>query len=269
MIANKQALHMSKADDQKKLQAAFSLHQAGHVDKAANAYREILKGDPNNLQALHYLGVIEATLGNIEQAKSLMGRSVSSQPQNIQFIENYAAILFQSEDYNAALKICQQGLQLMQSNGALLYISAISLFKLRRLQNSLAQFDKLLSIQPNHIVALNERGSVLAELKQYDASLESIEKALAIKPHYAEGYLNKGNLCRLLKRNDEAIVNYDKALALGPNLADAWLGRGNALRELRRYEEALAAFDRALAIRADLAEASAWPRKCFYRPQAI
>src|SRR6185503_4003504 len=163
---------MPKEVDQQ-LQAAFSLHQAGKLDKAASIYREIVDKDADNFYALQYLGVIEASLGHFEQARALMARSVLIDPPNIQFIENYAAILFQTGDYDSALQICVKGLQLDRANVSLLYISAISKYKLRQLQEALIQFDKVLSLEPNHIAALNERGSVLAEMKKYDVALAS------------------------------------------------------------------------------------------------
>jgi len=246
---------MSNADDQQKLRTAFSLHQTGNLDKAANIYREIINSDSHNFHALHYLGVIEANFGNFQQAKSLMARSLLMRPPNIQFWENYATILLLSGDYESALQLCQQGLQLDCTNVSLLYVSAISLYRLKRLEDSITQFNKLLSIQPNHIAALNERGTVLAEMKHYASALESVEKALAFQPQYAEAHLNKGNLCSLRKSYDEAIGSFDRALAVKPNLFYAWLGRGNVLRGLTRYDEALVAYDKALALKPDLAGA--------------
>jgi Flp pilus assembly protein TadD len=84
-----------KAIDQQ-LQSALSLHRAGNLDKAAVIYRQIIDTDPKNFYALQYLGVIEASLGHFEQAKSLMALSVMTNPPNIQFIENYAIVLVQT-----------------------------------------------------------------------------------------------------------------------------------------------------------------------------
>jgi tetratricopeptide (TPR) repeat protein len=246
---------MSKADDDQKLQKAFFLHQQGKLNEAANLYRQLISRNSDNFQALHFLGVVEAGVGNVEQAKLLMARSLSIQPPNIQFIENYASILFQAGNYNTAVQVCQQGLQLNNRSVTLLYVSAISLFKLNELQDSLAQFDRLLSIQPNHIAAVNERGSVLAEMKQFDAALASFETALTLDRRYAEAHLNKGNLYGELGRNDDALASYDEALALKPDLADAWLGRGNVSRALKRYDDAFAGYDKALALKPDLAGA--------------
>src|ERR1039457_5701974 len=243
---------MSKTDDKQKLRTAYFLHKKGDLNGAANLYRQLIKKNPNNFDALHYFGVIEAAVGNIEQAKLLMSRSLSAQPHNVRFMENYATVLWQTGDYKSALNVCQQGLRLNNADTSLLYVSAISLFKLSKLQESITQFDKLILLQPNHIAALNERGSVLAEMKQYDAALLSVEKAIAINHQYAEAHLNKGNLAGVSKRYDESFAAYDKALSLKPDLADAWLGRGNVFRELKRYDEAFAAYDKALALKPDL-----------------
>ena len=89
---------MPSADDQR-LQTAFSLHQKGNLSEAAKLYRALIKTNPNNFGALHFLGVIEAATGNIDQAKLLMARSMSIQPPNVQFMENYAAILLLAGDY--------------------------------------------------------------------------------------------------------------------------------------------------------------------------
>jgi len=246
---------MAKGDDQHRLQTAFSLHQAGNLNEAANLYRQIIERDATNAGAIHFLGVIEGTVGNFEQAKSLLERSLKIQPSNIHYIENYATILLQVRDYESALKICEQGLQLSQSNVSLLYVSAVSLYELRQLQSSIRQFDKLLSLQPNHIEAINDRGAALAELKDYDAALASFEKTLSVDPRHAGAHLNKGNLFGLLKRYEEAFVAYDKALTLNPNLAEAWVGRGNILRELGRYDESFVAYAKALAIEPNLPDA--------------
>jgi len=238
---------MSRRDDQQNIQAAISLHQAGQLDQAAELYRQIISRDAKNFHALHYLGMIESSLGNYERAKALLHRSLAIEPPSIQFVENYATILFQMGDYKSALESAKRGLNLTQSNAGLLYVAALSLFKLKRLEESIIQFDKLLAIAPNHVAAINERGAVFAEMKHYDAALDSVKRALTIEPRYAEAHLNAGNIFGALERYDAALVAFDKALALKAELADAWLGRGNVLVEFEQYESAIAAYDRALS----------------------
>ena len=98
---------MSKAENQLKLQTAFSYHQAGNLTRAAELYQDVLKNDPRDIHALHYLGIVEASAGNLENAKSLIARSLSGQTPNISYLENYATILCQAGDSSEpANKVC-------------------------------------------------------------------------------------------------------------------------------------------------------------------
>ena len=101
---------MSRAENQLKLQTAFSYHQAGNLTRAAELYQDVLKNDPRDIHALHYLGIVEASAGNLENAKSLIARSLSGQTPNIPYLENYATILCQAETMNPssepANKVC-------------------------------------------------------------------------------------------------------------------------------------------------------------------
>ena len=246
---------MAKADDDQELRKAFSLHQNGNLKEAANIYRKLINSNSKNYPALHFLGIIEADSGNFTNAKSLMARSLSIQPPNVEFINNYATMLFKFGGYKSAVEICNRGLRINDKNIHLIHIMSLCLFRLGNLPASLRQFDKLVSYQPNYGAALNDRGSVLAEMRQYDAALASFDRAMTLEPRYAEAYLNKGNTYVELERNDDALVAFGKSLAINPDLADAWHGRGNVFVNLKRYDEALSAYDKALALKPDFAKA--------------
>jgi protein O-GlcNAc transferase len=241
---------MSNRDDAQSLQLAFSLHRSGKFAEAAKLYRKIIKRNPREPHALHSLGIIEAAGGNSAEAARLMARSLSVQPANIQFMQNYATVLCQLEQYETAGAVCLKGLEADRTNVYLLYVAAGALFRQGRLQDALSQFDRLLLLEPNHVAAITERSTVLLALEQYDAAAAGLEKAIALDPGYAEAHLNRGMLYGRLKRHDDAIGSFDKALRLDPNLGNAWLGYGGVLFELRRFEEALAAYDKAEALRA-------------------
>jgi predicted O-linked N-acetylglucosamine transferase (SPINDLY family) len=120
----------------------------------------------------------------------------------------------------------------------------------------LEQFDKLLSLDKTHLVAIIERSTVLLEMKQFDAAAASIERALTLNPQFAEAHLNKGALYGHLGRYDEALAALERAVTLKPKLAKAWLEYGNAFHALNRDDDALIAYNKALALKPD--ESSAW-----------
>ncbi|MGA7789106.1 MAG: tetratricopeptide repeat protein [Xanthobacteraceae bacterium] len=255
---------MSTAHDERRLRAAHALRSSGKLHEAADLYRTLVKSDPDNFQALHFLGVAEAGKGDFAQAKIHMARSLALEPLNIQFVENYATILFQGGDYGAALDTCESGLKRDGNSATLLYVSALSHYRLGRFPEALGQFAKLLKLQPRHIAALNERAAAFAALKQYDAALTSIDQAITIEPKFAEAHLNKAILCGQMKRYADAVAAYDKALALRPNLADAWLGRGDNCYALRRFDDALHSYGKVLALNASVVPAWFGRGKVFY-----
>jgi protein O-GlcNAc transferase len=246
---------MISQDDTADLRTALFLHRGGQVDRAANIYRKVLAHNPDNSDALHYLGLVEAGAGSFERANSLIARSLELQPSNTKFRENYATVLCQAGRYDLAIKTCDEGLRSTPRSVYLLYISATALFKLRRLPESLQRFDKLLVVRPDHPVAINERGSVLAGMKEYDQALAAFQKAVTLNPKFADAHLNLGNLFGELERHEEAKSSFEKALALNPRLAPAWSGLGVILRKEKLFDEALAAFEKALALDLHLTEA--------------
>src|SRR5271170_2650455 len=246
---------MLLAKDELKLQRAHSLRQNGKLSEAAQLYRQLVRNNAADFDALHFLGVTEAAAGDFTHAKIHMARSLSVRPPNIHFVENYATILFQAGDCGSAIEICQEGLELNKDSTTLLHVSALSHFKLGKVREALLLFDRLLAIAPKHAAALNERGVVLIALKQYDAALESMEKAIALDQRYAEAHLNRAILLAQQKRHDDALAGYDRALALQPALLGGWLGRGDVCRALKRLDDAVAAYDKALAMNPGLVPA--------------
>jgi protein O-GlcNAc transferase len=277
---------MNKSDQQ--LQRALYLHQQGRLDEAISIYQNLITRNPNNAGALHFLGLANASQGQLSDAIKLLERSVMIERRNLPFIENYVTILFQTFDYAKAAQICAQAIAENGITEGLQYLLAITLFKLGRLSDAVNEFNLLLSLFPRHLAGNNEKASVLAELGFHDEALLCVENALLINPRYAPAFLNKGMIFAKLKRYEEALaalshaieidVNipdvyigrghvfrelkrfeaalaaYDKALALNPNSEGAWLGRGNVFYELKRFEAALAAYDNALSLKPDLAE---------------
>jgi predicted O-linked N-acetylglucosamine transferase (SPINDLY family) len=242
-------------DERQTLDRALSLHSKGDITAAARLYRRIINTNPNNVQALHFLGVAEAAAGNIDRAKLLMARSLQSNPVNVQFIENYAAVLHRAGEHEAAITLCRDGLQHGATSLPLLHVSAAALLAREQYSEALGQLERLVAHHPGHFPAHFMRGSALAKTGQYEAALTSYERVLAINPQFAEAHLDTGTIHTANRRYHDALSAYDNALAVRPDFAEAWLARGYTLIQLDRHQDALAAMDKALALRLDFADA--------------
>ena len=196
------------------LRQAWALHQQGQLAQAETLYREVLKMQPENADALHFLGVLESQQGRREAGLSLIDRAVAMNPRNTAAFYNRAGILRD----------------------------------MQRLEEALESYDRALALRADHHGALNNRGAVLHDLKRYSEAVVSFERAIAIKPDHTDAHSNRGTTLVELGRFEEAIESFDRSLAMAPNGAAAHFGRGNALAGLGRLEEALGAYDSALSL---------------------
>ena len=126
---------------------------------------------------------------------------------------------------------------------------------LKRFDEALTSYDRVLALQPVYVDALCNRGNVLHEVKRFEEALTSYDRALALRPDYAQIHSNRGNVLMALRRFEDALASYDRALALQPDYVEAHSNRGNALKALKRFAEALTSYNRALMLRSDYAEA--------------
>jgi protein O-GlcNAc transferase len=53
---------------------------------------------------------------------------------------------------------------------------------LKRFEESLASFDRIIALSPTYAEAFNNRGIALGELNRLDDALASFDRAIALKP---------------------------------------------------------------------------------------
>jgi hypothetical protein len=126
---------------------------------------------------------------------------------------------------------------------------------MKRTAEALADFDRVVSLNPQHADAHNNRGCALEDVGRLGEALADFERAIALEPGRAESHYNRGCVLTKLDRYEDALAAYDRAIALRPEYADAICNRGCALKYLGRYEEALTSFSRAIALDPDQADA--------------
>lgn len=125
--------------------------------------------------------------------------------------------------------------------------------RLGRLDDALERYDQALSLAPDDVASLNNRGNVLCSLGRLEEALASFNRAVALRPDLAQVVCNRGLVLYDLGRLDESLACFDRAVELQPADAGSHNNRGLILRDMMRLDEALAAFDRAVALQPDYA----------------
>jgi predicted O-linked N-acetylglucosamine transferase (SPINDLY family) len=265
---------------------AVSSLQGGKLPEAEQAFRKVLKKQPDHPGALNLLGVLLTKLGRFAEAEPYIRHATKVTAGSDATFYNHGLVLksldrpLEALDaFSRALALNAQVAETWNNRGTVLnglgrYDEAISdfdraialkpgyaeafcnkgkpLVQGRRYADALAAFDTALKLDPGLAEAWQGRGDALAVLGRHDDAIAAFAKATALKPDYAEAYCNAGRSLAQLGRHDDALAAFDAALKQRPGLAEAWKGRGTLLAGVRRYDEAIVAFEAALKADSDI-----------------
>jgi protein O-GlcNAc transferase len=225
------------------LERARHFHRAGNLAAAADLYRQVLRIDPRHGEALYALGVIHVLTGRFEPAQRRLEEALAREPGFLDAEAWRGVALLNLRRHEEAIACFDRVLSARPDDAGVLSNRATALFELERLDDALAAFDAVLAVDPGHAVSWNNRGNLLLKLKRHVEALESYDRALAAQPNFGEARLNRLRLFRLAVDDTE--------------LGDFLRGRAQALLAQGAYAEALAAFDDSLLAAPHSAEAFA------------
>ncbi|CAN5379995.1 hypothetical protein BH11PSE11_BH11PSE11_26470 [soil metagenome] len=241
-------------DAARAVQAGLECHQAGRLGEAERYYRHALSGDPANVDALHFLGVLAHQIRRHAQGAELIEQSIRLDASNAVAHNNLGDAYRALGRFDDAMASFHKALALQPDFHEVRNNLGETLRTMGRFAEAAVCYRQVLIPLPNYAVAHNNLGLALQGEGDLIAALECFDSALGIDPGYANAHNNRGECLRKLDRNEEAKKAYQQALALKPEFAEAHNNLGLLLREQGQVAEAQAAFDNALALRPDFAE---------------
>ena len=229
-------------------QNALAMHQRGQLAEAERGYREILKLDPDDFDAVHLLGVIFVQRGQFAEGERLIAQALEIGPNEPNALNNRGIALAELKRFEEAIASYDKATTHKPDYAEAFGGRGNALKGLERYDEAIASYDRAIALKPDYAEAFSNRGNALQELKRYDEAIASYDKAIVVKPDYAEAFSNRGVCLEKLKRFNDALASYDKAISLKSDHAEAYANRGNTLHELNRFDEALASYDRAIGL---------------------
>ena len=135
------------------------------------------------------------------------------------------------------------------------FCTAFCHYLLRANDEAIADYDKVIRLDPKYAAAYNNRGIVYQDKREYDKAFSDYDEAIRLDPKYAVAYINRGNAHQDKEDYDKAINSYDEAIRIDPKLAEAYRIRGTAYQNKREYDRAIADYDKAIRLDPKLADA--------------
>lgn len=199
------------------LATAAQHHQAGRLQQAEQAYREVLRVDAQHPDALHLLGVIAHQAGRHQEAVDSIRRAIALQPERAEFHGNLATAYLAAGEFDQAVASSGRALKL-KPDFAEVYFNLANVFKAQgRLDEAVAGYRRALEIKPDYAKAHNNLGNALTDRGQSVEAEASYRRALELNPGDAGAHYNLGNVLKGQGRLDEAAASYGRALQIEPD----------------------------------------------------
>jgi predicted TPR repeat methyltransferase len=191
------------------LHLALKLHKGKSLPEAERLYGRILEVAPDDINALHFLGLLCHQQNRLDEAAALIARIVALAPENADAHNNLGNVL--------------EGLG--------------------RGVEAEACYRKAIALNPGHGPAHNNLGVVLMARNQAGEAIDAYSRAIALAPDSAEFRYNLGNALRKSEEWEAAISAYREAITLAPGYAVAWQGLARTCLLANRLEEAADVFE--------------------------
>jgi tetratricopeptide (TPR) repeat protein len=188
-------------------------HRAGRLEEAEAIYRDILRRDPRNLEALRLLALIAMTTEHYGQAEQLLKRAVEIAPDFLAAWVDLSRAQLERLDLPAAH----------------------------------ASIERAVTLSPHSANVRIHVANVLARSGRHDQAIETSRQAIGLKPGMPAGFLGLGNTLKTVGRQAEAIEAYRQATVLRPEASEAWWSLSN-LKTFRFEDGEIATMERQLEL---------------------
>jgi tetratricopeptide (TPR) repeat protein len=168
-------------------------HRAGRLEDAEAIYREILRRDPRNLEALRLLALIAMSAEHYGQAEQLLKRAVEIAPDFLAAWMDLSRAQLERLDLPAAY----------------------------------ASIGRAAELSPHSANVQIHVANVQARSGMHDQAIDTYRRAIELNPDLPAGYLGLGNVLKTVGRQAEAIEAYRRATVLRPESSEAWWSLSN------------------------------------------
>ena len=261
---------------------AQSRHKAGLLEDARALYEKVLASNPDEVDALQYLGLIEVEEEHFEAGIALLERAEKALPDNaviayhlalayeatkdldraIGYLERAVALdpdyhqavrklgwlLQHRQQFDAAMRHLDRALELDPKDIDTRIAITVCSIAMRRYGVAAAQSYAVLELDPKNVGAWRSLAYAQNAERDYQGARASIERAVELDPDNKLALTDLGNVLKSLGLHEEAIKAYDRAIAVDPEQAVPWAGKAIAFHGQGKLEECLACCERALEI---------------------
>ena len=232
------------------LALALDHHLAGRLAEAQVLYNRILDAEPEQPDALHFLGVLAGQVGEHAFGLQLIARAIASRPDAADMHANSGNIRRAAGDMAEAVAAYRRAI-VLQPNFAEAWTDQANAHRLTGdTDRAIAALERAVAAAPGLDIArerlgalLHERGRLLVESGRWTEALRPLARAAELMPLDADVAFLHGNALFAIGLREDSLAAYRKALAITPDFPSAAFNLGIALGAVDRLADSAAALE--------------------------
>ncbi|MCM8791092.1 MAG: sulfatase-like hydrolase/transferase [Candidatus Omnitrophica bacterium] len=224
------------------------LANSGKIDEAIAGFKEVLKADPNNIEANRHIAQLYKEIGNYDDAIRHFRKAASFKPDDPEthnglgnvyknmgrvkeafdefsiaavldpedgaVVNNIGWCYQQKGDFNKALEYYEKAVKL-DPNIAMAHANMAVIYRVRKdLDRAAEKARKAIDLDPTVALAYSELGAIAATKGDLDKAVKFCEKAVELDPNWPDGHYNLGVTYEWKGDYAKALENYLNALKL-------------------------------------------------------
>jgi tetratricopeptide (TPR) repeat protein len=186
-----------------------------------------------------------------QSALMLWSDTVEKCPENPRAHNSLGQALFDSGHVQESLAQYQIAVRLDPTYAEAHYNLAIALARLKRTPEAIEHYRRALQLQPRNTAAHINLGLLLNEAGRSVEAIDHLQQAVGLQPDFAPAHNDLGIALADAGRWAEAVTQQETAIRLQPDYVDAHYNLGNALAQLGRLSEAADHFEQTLHLAPD------------------
>jgi tetratricopeptide (TPR) repeat protein len=239
----------------KVLAHAAEHQQAGRWAEAEKLYRELLRGNPRDVNALRLLATCAVHAGRSREAERLLSRAVNHAPEYVEARLDLGRVFKDQHRLQEAIGQFEKAIELEPDDFQGHFLLASALAPAARTYDAIAAYRKVLELRPQHAGAWLGLGHTLKTVGRQEEAIAAYRECIRLKPGNGEIYWSLANL-KTYRLSDEDIATIESHLAVDSSdgveedagdtqsrvnllfsLAKAWEDRGDFERAWTCYEQ--------------------------------
>jgi protein O-GlcNAc transferase len=235
-------------DIRKATKSAIEHLQAGNLQKAERMFKDILKVQPDNVSALHFLGVIYYQQKNHDSSIEYIKRALQFGPDYVDAYNNLGIVLQEVDRLDEAIMCYQKALELRPYFDRAHYNLGTALKEKGLINDAIYSYRKALEANPISADACTDLGNILLQKGQDDEAIDCFHRTIQFDPNYIQAYYGLASALVGKWQLGEAINVCNRLLQLNPNDVLAYYILGSALTQQGKSDEAVATYDKAISL---------------------